>query len=67
MEEGNANYRRMVQLSQQHVAPCLKRVEWGLGTKGLRMVVAFWAGIPIEVSLEAGVIPRYERVAIGTL
>ena len=41
----NADYRGMVQPSQQHVAPCVKGVEWGLGTKGLRMVAAFWAYI----------------------
>ena len=33
---------------QQHVAPCVKGVEWGLGTSGSRMVAAFWAGIPVE-------------------
>ena len=32
----------MVQPSQQHVAPFVKGVEWRLGTRGLRMVVAFW-------------------------
>ena len=30
----------MVQPSQLHVAPCIKGVEWGLGTKGLRMIDA---------------------------
>ena len=29
--EGNADYGRMVQPSQQHVVPCVKEVEWGLG------------------------------------
>ena len=33
-----------MQLSPQHVAPFVEGVEWGLGTKGLRIVAAFWAG-----------------------
>ena len=33
----------MVQPSQQHVAPRVKGVEWSLGTRGLRIVAAFWA------------------------
>ena len=28
-KEGNADYGGMVQPSQQHVAPCVKDVEWG--------------------------------------
>ena len=40
-EEGNADYRGMVQPSQQRVAPCVKGIEWGFGTRGLRMVAAF--------------------------
>ena len=40
-EEGIADYGGMVQPSQQHVALCVKRVEWGLGTRSLRMVAAF--------------------------
>ena len=55
----------MVQPSQQHVAPYVKGVEEGLGTRGLRMMAAFWAGIPVEVIQEAGVVPRYRRTAIG--
>ena len=55
----------MVQPSQQHVAICVKGVERGLGTGYLRMVVAFWAVIPVEVTEEAGVVPRCTRVAIG--
>ena len=66
VEEGNAGYGRMVQPSQQHVASCVKGVEWGLGTKGLRMVAALWAGILVEVAQEAGVVPRCRRAAIGT-
>ena len=34
-EEENADYEGMVQPSQQHVAPCVKVVEWGFGTRGL--------------------------------
>ena len=52
--------------SQQHVAPCVKGVKWGLGTRGLRMVAAFMAGIPVEVIQEADVVPRCRRAAIGT-
>ena len=32
--------------SQQHVAPCVKGVKWGLGRRSLRIVAVFWAGIP---------------------
>ena len=31
-EEEKADYRGMVQLSELHVAPCVKGVEWVLGT-----------------------------------
>ena len=62
----NADYEGMMKPSQQHVAPCVKMVEWGLGTRGLRMLAAFWAGIPVEVIEEAGVVPRCRRAAIGT-
>ena len=47
-EEGNADYGGMVQPSQQHVAARAKIVEWGFGTRGLRMLAAFWTGIPVE-------------------
>ena len=40
-KKGNTDYGEMVQLSQQYVAPCVKGVEWTLGTRGLRMVTAF--------------------------
>ena len=33
--------------TQSAVAPFVKGVEWGLGTRGLRMVAAFGAGIPV--------------------
>ena len=36
-EKGKADYGGMVQPSQKHVAPYVKGVEWGLGTRGLRM------------------------------
>ena len=35
-EEGNADYAGMVQPSQQHVAPCIKVVDWGFGTRGIK-------------------------------
>ena len=67
MEEFEGRGRGMVQISRQHVAPCaLKRLELVLGRRGLRMVAVFWAGIPIEVTQEAGVVPRCRLAAIGT-
>ena len=45
-EERKADYEGTVQPSQYNVAPCVKRVEWGLGMRGLRIVAAFWAGNP---------------------
>ena len=65
-EERNADYGGMVPPSQQHVAPCVEGVEWVLGTRGLRMVVAFWAGILVEATQEAGIVQRFRRAAIGT-
>ena len=65
-EEVNVDYGGMVQPSQQHVTPCVKVVEWGLGTRGLRMVAAFSAGIPVKVTQEAGLVPRYRRTDNGT-
>ena len=38
-EEGNADYGVVKQPSQQHVAPCVKGSECGLGTRDLRMVI----------------------------
>ena len=46
-EEGNANHGRMVQLSEQHFASCVKGVRWGLGTRGLRMIAAFWVVVVV--------------------
>ena len=50
----------MVQTNQQHVAPCVQVVEWGLGTRGLGMLAAFWAGIPVEATQETSVVPRLQ-------
>ena len=36
-EEGNADYGGVVKPRQQHVAPCAKVIEWGFGTRGLRL------------------------------
>ena len=33
----------------------LDQDEWGLSTRGLRMVVGFWASIPVEVTQETSV------------
>ena len=46
--EGNADYKGMVQPSQQHVAPSVEVVEWRLGTRGLGIAVTFWAGILVS-------------------
>ena len=62
----NADYGGMVQPSQQNVAPCVEGVEWGLGTRGSRIVAAFWSSITVEVTQEAGVVPSCRRAAIGT-
>ena len=63
-KEGNADYGVMVKPSQQHIAPRVKEVEWGLGTIGLRMLAGFSAGIPVEVAQEARLVPRCRRTAI---
>ena len=65
-EEWNADCGGMVQLSQQHIAPRVKGVEWGLGRRSLRIMAAFWAGIPVEVTQEASLVPRCRRAVIGT-
>ena len=65
-EDGNTDYGRIVQPSHKHVAPCVKGFEWGLGTRGLRMVAAFWAGFPVEVTQETGVVPRCRGAAVRT-
>ena len=53
-KEGIAEYGGMVQPSQQYLTPCEKRIELGLGTRGLRIVAVFCAGILIEVTQEDG-------------
>ena len=55
-----------MQPTQQNIAPCVKGVEWGLGKRRLRIVAAFWAGIPVEVRQESGIVPRGRRAAIGS-
>ena len=40
----------MVQPSQQHVAQCTTKVEWGLGNRGLKMVAVFGDGIPVSTA-----------------
>ena len=37
-EQGNADSEGMVQPSQQHVAPCVKVIEWGFDMRGLGML-----------------------------
>ena len=56
----------MVQPSQQDVATFVKGVEWELGTRGLRIVSAFWPSVPVEVTNEDGLVPRCRLAAIGT-
>ena len=34
--------------------------------RGLRILAAFWACIPVEVTLEASIVPRFRYGAIGT-
>ena len=41
-------------------------MEIGQDTRGLRMVAEFWAGIPVEVTQETDIVPRYRRAAIGS-
>ena len=67
MEEfkGNFDCRGMVQSSQQHVASCVKEVEFGFGARGLRIAAAFWVGIP--EAQETGIVPRCRRAVIRTL
>ena len=49
-KEGNTDYGGMVKPSQQHVAPCVKGVEWGLSTRGLRIEAGFRAGISVSIA-----------------
>ena len=66
MEQFEGRRREMVQPSLQHVVPFVKGAEWGFSTRGLGMVAAFWTCIPVEITQEAGVVPRCRRTAIGT-
>ena len=69
---GGGGECRLVQPSQQHVAPYVKGVEWGSDTRGLRMVAAFRTCIlvssayTVEITQQAGVISRRRRAAIRT-
>ena len=65
-EEGNADYWGMVQPSQQHVIPCVKMVKWGFGTRGMRMLAAFWVGIQVEVTKEVNIVSHCRLIAIKT-
>ena len=47
---GGECYGRMVQPTQHYVAPFVKEIEWELGTRSLRIVEAFWAGIPVSIA-----------------
>ena len=55
-----------MQPSQQHFTPCVEGVEWGLDTRGLRMLAVFWAGNAVEVTQEDGIVTCCRRTAIGT-
>ena len=44
---------------------CKRGFEWGLGTRGLRMVAAFWPGIPVEVTQEIDVEPAVDAIPSG--
>ena len=63
-KEGNADYGGMVQPSQKHVAQSEQGVEWEFGKRGLRMLAAFWSGIPVssaetvKVTQEVSIVPR---------
>ena len=62
-EKGNTDYGGMVQPSQQHIAPCVKEVEWGLGTRGLRMLCCDkWPGWKWPI-----IVVRLEVVQVGIL
>ena len=51
----------MVIHSQQHVATCVKMVEYGFSMRGFENVsryLAFWTGNPVEVTQETGIVPH---------
>ena len=61
MREGEREYGVMVIHSQQHVASCVKMVEYGFSMRGFENVsryLAFWTGNPVEVTQETGIVPH---------
>ena len=52
-EEGNADYEGMVQPSQKHLAPCVKEVQCGLGTRGS---LFNWRNQQFHVMLHEGIV-----------
>ena len=57
--------------SQQHVAPCVEGVEWGLHTRDFRTdrhhgLFSLDCRLSVEVIQQDGVDPRRRRAAIGT-
>ena len=54
-----------MQHSQQRVAPCVEGVKGELGTRALRMVAAFWAGILVENTQETGVVHVKDALPSG--
>ena len=57
----------MMQPNQQHVSSYVKGVEWGLGTRGLRIGAEFWIAIPVEVTQETSVVPHHTHCHRDTL
>ena len=53
-----------MQPSQQHVTPCEKRLS-GMGYKRFENGDSVLAGILVEFTQEAGVVPRSRRAATG--
>ena len=47
-----------------HSAICVKDVEWGIDKRGFKILAPFWAGIPVDVTQDAGGVPRCRRAAI---
>ena len=57
MEECEGRKREMLTTGEwcNSASNMLDQDEWGLSTRGLRMVVGFWASIPVEVTQETSV------------
>ena len=53
-EEGDADYGEWCNPVSNMSHHMKKGVKWGLGTRGLRIVAAFWTGIPVKVHRRAG-------------